>query len=95
MRDAQSAAEDMRDLLAARTRPPADGALLFTCNGRGTRMFAEPNHDAACVAAVSGALPVAGFFCMGEIGPIRSRNFVHGHTASIAFFRPAADPNTD
>lgn len=91
VRDAHSAAEDMRDLLGARGGPAADGALLFTCNGRGTRMFAEPNHDAACVAALRGALPLAGFFCMGEIGPIGTRNFVHGHTASIAFFRPALE----
>jgi small ligand-binding sensory domain FIST len=32
-------------------------------------------------------------FCAGEIGPVGDRNFLHGHTASIAIVRPrtAAD----
>ena len=28
------------------------------------------------------------FFCAGEIGPIGGQNFLHGHTASLALFRP-------
>jgi small ligand-binding sensory domain FIST len=31
-------------------------------------------------------VPVAGFFALGEIGPIGGRNFVHGFTASTAIF---------
>jgi small ligand-binding sensory domain FIST len=26
-------------------------------------------------------------FCAGEIGPVGERNFLHGHTASIAIVR--------
>ena len=36
-----------------------------------------------------GPLPVAGFFCNGEIGPVGEQNFLHGFTASIALVMPA------
>ena len=35
-----------------------------------------------------GAVELAGFFCAGEIGPIGGKNFLHGHTASLALLRP-------
>jgi small ligand-binding sensory domain FIST len=31
---------------------------------------------------------LAGFFAAGEIGPVGGKNFLHGHTASMALFRP-------
>jgi len=87
VRDAASAAEDLDTLLAQAAQPPARGGLLFTCNGRGTRLFSERHHDARAVARGCGKIPLAGCFCAGEIGPVGQRNFVHGHTASLAFFR--------
>jgi small ligand-binding sensory domain FIST len=33
-----------------------------------------------------GAIPLAGFFAQGEIGPVGGRNFLHGYTASMALF---------
>src|SRR5207302_7380913 len=50
VRDAATADEDLRLLLekyrsADAAEPPAAGALLFSCNGRGTRMFDQPCHD--------------------------------------------------
>lgn len=90
VRDAASADEDLRELLCGTPRPvsPA-GALMFTCNGRGSRLFAEPSHDARALQDCLGPLPTAGFFAQGEIGPIGSRTFLHGFTASIALFEPA------
>ncbi len=88
VRDADTADEDLRGLLVGAkqgSRPP-DGALLFTCNGRGTRLFPRADHDALALKEVFGELPVAGFFAQGEIGPVGGQNFVHGFTASIAFF---------
>jgi small ligand-binding sensory domain FIST len=89
VRDGASADEDLREALARVVGdldgPPA-GALLFTCNGRGTNMFAAPNHDVAALDAAFGAVPAAGFFCAGEIGPVGARNFVHGFTATLAVF---------
>ena len=91
VRDAASADEDLRELLCGTPRPvsPA-GALMFTCNGRGSRLFAEPSHDARALQDCLGPLPTAGFFAQGEIGPIGSRTFLHGFTASIALFEPAS-----
>jgi small ligand-binding sensory domain FIST len=89
LRDAQSADEDLRELLsAAPGQPPSHAALLFTCNGRGTRLFDRPHHDAGVIRAALGEVPLAGFFAAGEIGPIGNRNFLHGFTASIALFEP-------
>ena len=64
-----------------------------TCNGRGTRLFSDPGHDARAISkALSQAperpFPLAGFFAAGEIGPIGASSFLHGHTASLALFRP-------
>ena len=92
VRDARSADEDLRHALERESaalggRRPA-GALLFTCNGRGSRLFPQPHHDITAVHDILGPVPVAGFFAMGEIGPIGGQNFVHGFTASIALFGP-------
>jgi len=90
IRDARSADEDLRESLAAALagdRPA--GALLFTCNGRGSQMFAEPDHDARVVTEALGSSGLAGFFCAGEIGPVGGRTFLHGFTATMAVFLDA------
>ena len=90
VRDAGTAGEDLSLLLdnqRAKERPAA-GALLFSCNGRGTRMFKEPCHDARLARRAMPRTPVAGFFAAGEFGPVGGKNFIHGHTASFALFRP-------
>src|SRR4029078_1035079 len=93
IRDEEAADAELKQLLSTAKKncptPPA-GALLFTCNGRGTRMFSEPNHDAAAVAGALGPIPLAGFFAQGELGPIGSQNFMHGFTASIGLLLPEA-----
>lgn len=89
IRDQQTADEELRQLLAGvRENPQASpvGGLLFTCNGRGTRLFSQRNHDAACVQAALGQIPLAGFFAQGELGPVGGSNFMHGFTASLALF---------
>ena len=84
VRDAGSADEDLRLLL---TEAEAEAALLFTCNGRGQRLFGEADHDASTVERLLGPLPLAGCFCAGELGPVGARNALHGFTASLALFR--------
>ena len=85
VRDGDSADEDLREALDRLPVAPA-GALLFTCNGRGSHMFDTPDHDARALDDALGGAPVAGFFCAGEIGPVGTRNFVHGFTATVAVF---------
>jgi small ligand-binding sensory domain FIST len=89
VRDAASADIDLRSALERVTReldrPPA-GALMFTCNGRGSHMFGSAGHDADALAREIGPAPAAGFFCAGEIGPVGDRSFVHGFSTSVALF---------
>lgn len=107
MRDAVTASEDLGLLLdGQKLHDPPAGALLLTCNGRGTRLFDQPHHDAAAVArafslrtgeesakpgtpvpAGRSAIPLAGCFAAGEIGPIGDGVFLHGNTACLALFR--------
>lgn len=92
VRDAATALEDLELLLAPQefdTR--AAGALMFSCNGRGKALFGRPDRDIATLQSALGeAVPVAGFFAAGEIGPVGEQNFLHGHTVSIAIVRGAA-----
>ena len=89
-RDARSADDDLRRALKLRVEamgqaPPA-GAIVFSCNGRGTAMFGVPDHDAAAVQDELRGAPSAGFFAAGEIGPVGGRSFLHGFTATLAVF---------
>jgi small ligand-binding sensory domain FIST len=86
VRDATTADQELRAMLGDTA---ARGALLFTCDGRGTNLFPEPDHDAELVAAAANGA-TAGMFCAGEIGPIGGRSFVHGFTASVLLFDPAS-----
>lgn len=98
VRDAATAGEDLMTLLRGHATSsmalggghPA-GALVFTCNGRGSFMFGDAHHDATIVADVLGDVPAAGMFCAGEVGPIGPRNALHGFTASVAVFGSTAD----
>ena len=50
---------------------------MFSCNGRGTRMFDTPCHDIRGFLDVVQGVPAAGFFAMGELGPIGRRSYLH------------------
>ena len=89
VRDAAGADKDLRlvvERAGAQLRGRPVGALLFTCNGRGRRMFGVPDHDASTIEDLLGGIPLAGFFAAGEIGPIGGHNALHGFTASMALF---------
>lgn len=86
VRDPDSAGEDLALRLEdALERRRAQGALVFTCNGRGRAMFGRSDHDAEIVAERVGSA-TAGLMCAGEIGPVAERTVVHGFTASVALF---------
>jgi small ligand-binding sensory domain FIST len=88
VRDAAAADEDLRGMLAGVS---GDAALVFTCNGRGRRLFGEDDHDARLVADAVPGGAVAGMFCAGEIGPLGGRSFLHGFTAGIVVFHEPSD----
>ena len=89
IRDAAGADKDLRlavERAGAQLAGRPAGALLFTCNARGRRMFGVADHDASTIEELLGGIPLAGFFAAGEIGPIAGRNALHGFTASMALF---------
>lgn len=88
LRDAQSAADDFKMMLAAQQiHGQAQGALLFSCNGRGHHLFDQADPDATMVHDALGDAPLAGCFCAGEIGPVGNQSYTHSHTACLAVFR--------
>lgn len=99
MRDRDAADEDLRELCRSEASREDGGipfaGLLFSCTGRGAGMFDLPDHDAGIVKEAFGAIPLAGFFCNGEIGPVGRATFLHGYTASLALFRDAAEAGAE
>jgi small ligand-binding sensory domain FIST len=90
LRDANAATQDLVRLLERhRAAGPGacDGALLFSCLGRGAHLFGEPDHDSRLFRDHIGDVAVGGFFCNGEIGPVGGTTFLHGYTSSFALFR--------
>ncbi|MCH7797561.1 MAG: FIST C-terminal domain-containing protein [Planctomycetes bacterium] len=89
VRDAVTAHEDLQLLLDGQQLDEAPlGAMLVTCNGRGSRLFKDERiRDVKTIRNRLGDIPLAGFFAAGEIGPIGNESFLHGHTASLAIFR--------
>ena len=94
VRDAQTAREDLEMLLSPQAFDSrAEAALLFACNSRGRGLYGKPDGDIGILQdALGGAVPAAGMFCAGEVGPVGGKNFLHGHTASIALIRSGPAP---
>lgn len=90
LRDAQAADQEIRGLLgrlqATVGASVVYGGCLCVCAGRGRALFGEADHDAGLVQEIIGPSNVVGFFCNGEFGPVGSRSFVHGYTASLILF---------
>ncbi len=95
VRDRAGAVAELDELMAREARaatqlgPPA-GALVFSCMGRGAGLFGAPNHDAEALRGPFSRLPMAGFFCDGELGPIHGRGWLHSFTCVALFLRPVA-----
>ncbi|MEL6347149.1 MAG: FIST N-terminal domain-containing protein [Myxococcota bacterium] len=92
IRDAETSAIELQELLERFRRqpgfePPA-GAVMFSCLGRGARFYGEPHHDTLAVIDKLGHVPMSGFFCNGEIGPVHGQTFLHGYTSAFALFTP-------
>jgi small ligand-binding sensory domain FIST len=87
LRDARTSAADLEELLA-RYRGRPHGSLLFSCLGRGKHLYGETDHDTNAFRRHLGDVPLGGFFCNGEIGPVQGTTFLHGYTSAFGLFRP-------
>jgi small ligand-binding sensory domain FIST len=89
LRDAETSADDLAALLFRYNseRDPPAGALLFSCLGRGQHLYGRPDHDSSALRTLVGPVPIGGFFCNGEIGPVQGRTYLHGYTSAFAMFR--------
>lgn len=89
LRDANTSHDDLQQMLAkSPLENKASGAVLFSCMGRGQRLYGNANHDSDLLKSVIGDVPVGGFFCNGEIGPVGGKTYLHGYTSSIAVISP-------
>ena len=92
LRDSETSTEDLTAVLeryAADNREnQVHGALLFSCMGRGQYLYGRPDHDSELFRDKLGTVPLGGFFCNGEIGPVGGTTFLHGYTSSFGIFRP-------
>ena len=90
LRDAVTSAQDLSEMLAQHDHVTPAGGLLFSCVGRGRLLYGTANHDSDVFRQVMGDVPLGGFFCNGEIGPVQRRTYLHGYTSSFALFRRRA-----
>jgi small ligand-binding sensory domain FIST len=95
LRDANTSREDLAHILTRHSHATPSGALLFSCTGRGRGLYGKPDHDTSMFHDVLGPVPLGGFFCAGEIGPVHGQTFLHGYTSSFGLFRAKHAPTTD
>lgn len=91
LRDAHTSAEDLEMLLKRyqqqNPNSTAVGALMFSCLGRGEGLYGCPNFDSRLFRRYLTNVPVGGFFCNGEIGPVAGSTFLHGYTSVFGICR--------
>ena len=92
IRDSRTSGEELEGLLKLHADDhdshPECGALLFSCLGRGEYLYGHADHDTNLFEKWLGKMPLGGFFCNGEIGPVGNSTFLHGYTSSFALMRP-------
>jgi small ligand-binding sensory domain FIST len=92
LRDARTSEEDLELLLQRYQKDMPDstsaaGALMFSCLGRGEGLYGQPDFDSQLFHRYLNNIPLGGFFCNGEIGPVGSSTFLHGYTSVFGICR--------
>ena len=92
LRDAQTSADDLEYLLQqyqtkTTSYPTPAGALMFSCLGRGEELYGRANFDSQLFSRYLNDVPLGGFFCGGEIGPVGDNTFLHGYTSVFGICR--------
>lgn len=91
LRDPETSEENLslmleQYLIKAKSELPR-GALLFSCLGRGEYLYGTASHDSKMFMDAIGHIPLGGFFCNGEIGPVGQNTYLHGYTSCFAIFK--------
>ncbi len=91
LRDAATSEEDLNhmlgDYVSSKNQNGAAGGLLFSCLGRGIYLYGSADHDTIAFHKSVGDVPLGGFFCNGEVGPVRNSTYLHGYTSCFGIFR--------
>ena len=64
-----------------------DGRAALLMPGARPDLFGRADHDTGMFREKVNAMPLTGFFCNGEIGPVGGTTFLHGYTSSFGIFR--------
>jgi len=91
LRDKDTSAAELRLLLQRykqKKQPAPVAVLMFSCIGRGGYLYGEQGFETGLVRGELGDLPLGGFFCNGEIGPVQGVSYLHGYTSSLGLIRP-------
>ena len=92
LRDSNTSSENLRMMLEEYESDQDNhnqfGALLFSCLGRGMYLYGDANHDTNMFKDFVGEIPLTGFFCNGEVGPVGDTTYIHGYTSSFGIIKP-------
>jgi len=80
LRDRHSSEQDLRQQLQQAHPNQAQAAIMFRCLGR-------EGFDHATFATMANGVPLVGFHCNGEIGPVAGTSQLHGFTTTVALLR--------
>jgi len=84
-RDTASAQKDLERMLRelkARLPHAPKGGVYYSCVGRGRNLFGDDSAELKTIQHELGDVPIAGFFCNGEI----SHNRLYGYTGVLTLF---------
>lgn len=84
-RDTESAQRDLERMLRelkARLPHAPKGGVYYSCIGRGRNLFGDDSAELKTIQHELGDVPIAGFFCNGEI----SHNRLYGYTGVLTLF---------
>jgi small ligand-binding sensory domain FIST len=92
IRDAETSTEDLEFLLQRYQSQNSDtassiGALMFSCVGRGEGLYGKPHFDSQLFHRYLHHIPLSGFFCGGEIGPVGGGTFLHAFTSVFGILK--------
>ena len=86
VRDPVAADQDLRGLLRRREGRTPFAGVMHQCLGRGMQLYGQRDHDLRAIRDALGPIPLAGFFCSGEIGPVGGSTWLHGYSEAVALF---------